>query len=136
MANSDYSVFEVFYDGQCPLCKREIDMIRRKDNRSCLKLTDIAAPDFQLVEGKDLHELMREIHGRDANGEFVTGVNVFREIYSRLGFGWLVKVSRFVILRHALDVGYCMFAYLRFKHASGRMKRAGIDCQQCQIEKE
>ena len=136
MATTDFSVFEVFYDGQCPLCKREIDMVRRKDKHGRLKLTDIAATDFQQVPGKDLHELMKEIHGRNVNGEFVTGVDVFREIYSRLGLGWLVKISRLPILRQILDVGYRVFAYLRFKHASRRMKRAGIDCQQCQIEKE
>ena len=136
MTTNDFSVFEVFYDGQCPLCKREIDMVRRKDKHDRLKLTDIAASDFQKVAGKDLPELMKEIHGRDVNGEFVTGVDVFREIYSRLGFGWLVKVSRLPVLRQILDVGYRVFAYLRFKHASRRMKRAGIDCQQCQIEKE
>ena len=136
MTTSDYSVFEVFYDGQCPLCKREIDMVRRKDKHGRLKLTDIAAADFQPVAGKSLYELMKEIHGRNANGQFVNGVDVFREIYSRLGFGWLVKVSRLPILRNILDAGYRLFAYLRFKHASRRMKRAGIDCQQCQIGKE
>ena len=136
MATKDHSTFEVFYDGQCPLCKREIDMIRRKDKHNRLKLTDIAATDFKTVTGKDLNSLMKEIHGRDSKGNFVTGVDVFREIYSRLGFGWLVKISRLPVLRHALDVGYRIFAYLRFKHASRRMKRAGIDCQQCQIEQE
>ena len=133
---NDYSVFEVFYDGQCPLCKREIDMVRRKDKHNRLRLTDIAASDFQPVAGKDLAELMKEIHGRKANGDFVTGVDVFREIYSRLGFGWLVSASRVPILQQVLDVGYRVFAYLRFKHASRRIRLAGIDCQQCQIEKD
>ena len=136
MAQTDSSIFEVFFDGQCPLCKREIDMIRRKDKRKRLKLTDIAASDFAGVSGKTLPELMKEIHGRNADGNFVTGVEVFRQIYSRLGFGRLVKISRLPILRHAMDVGYRVFAFLRFKHAARRMKRAGIDCQQCQIEKE
>ena len=136
MATEKHSIFEVFYDGQCPLCKREIDMIRRKDKHGRLKLIDIAAVNFQLPAGKDLHGMMKEIHGRNANGDYVVGVDVFREIYSRLGFGWLVKISRFPILRQALDVGYRIFAYLRFKHAKRRMKRAGIDCQQCQIEKD
>ena len=111
-------------------------MIRRKDKRSRLKLTDIAAANFKADDGKDLHELMKEIHGRHPNGDFVTGVDVFREIYSRIGFGWLVKVSRLPILRQLLDVAYSVFARLRFKHALRRMKRAGIDCQQCQLEKE
>ncbi len=26
--------FEVFYDGKCPLCRREIEMVRRKDKES------------------------------------------------------------------------------------------------------
>ena len=139
MAAKDYdynSTFEVFYDGQCPLCKREIDMVRRKDKHQRLKLTDIAAVDFRPDAGKDLQELMKEIHGRDANGKFVTGVDVFREIYGRLGFELLVKISRLPVLRQVLDVGYRLFAYLRFKHASRRMKRAGVDCQQCQIKNE
>ena len=111
-------------------------MVRRKDKHKRLKLTDIAAADFKPVEGKELSELMKEIHGRDANGNFVTGVNVFREIYSRIGFGRLVSISRLPVLKSALDVAYRIFAYFRFKHASRRMRRAGIDCQQCQIEKD
>ncbi len=136
MTQNHNGVFEVFFDGQCPICKREIDMIRRKDKKQLLKLTDIAAVDFQPVADKSLLDLSREIHGRNPDGAFVTGVDVFREIYSRIGFGWLVTVSRLPILRQMLDVAYHVFAKLRFRHAMFRMKRAKIDCRQCQIENE
>jgi predicted DCC family thiol-disulfide oxidoreductase YuxK len=37
---------EVFYDGDCPLCVREIRMLRRKDRAAKIVFTDIAAPTF------------------------------------------------------------------------------------------
>lgn len=126
--------FEVFYDGDCPLCKREIDMIRRKDRDGRLKLTDIASDKF-VPEGRSLKVLMREIHGRKASGEYVIGVDVFREIYRTLGFGFLVNISSLPVIRQALDLGYRFFAYFRFRHAMHRMKKQGRDCETCQVTK-
>ena len=134
VTKKDAEVFEVFFDGQCPLCKREIEMVRRKDQHGRLKFTDISMADSETLAGRDLAELMKEIHGRYLDGTFVTGVDVFREIYSRIGFGWLVSVSRLPILKQLLDVAYRVFAYFRFRHALARMTRAGNDCRPCQIE--
>jgi predicted DCC family thiol-disulfide oxidoreductase YuxK len=115
--------FEVFFDGQCPLCKREIDFIKKKDRTGQLLLTDISSDEF--VEADvPLERLMREIHGKLPNGDYVTGVEVFRQIYQRVGFGGLVSTSRFPIIRHLLDLGYRAFAFLRFKHAVRRMNKA------------
>ncbi len=115
--------FEVFFDGQCPLCRREIDMIRRKDKHQALLLTDIAAADFQ-PQGRSLDQLMREIHGRTPDGEYVTGVEVFRQIYQRIGFGRLVTPTRLPVIRQVLDLFYRFFAYLRYHHAARRMRKA------------
>lgn len=127
--------FEVFFDGDCPLCKREISMIRRKDRECQLILTDIADQNFE-PENRTLKELMREIHGRKSNGDYVTGVDVFREIYRRLGFGFLVRASEVPGIRQILDLGYKMFAYFRFRHAMHRMKKLGRDCDRCQLKGE
>ena len=134
MTKGDTETFEVFFDGQCPLCKREIDMVRRKDKLGRLKLTDISTGEYQTLAGRNLVDMMKKIHGRCADGTFVTGVEVFREIYSRIGLGWLVSVSRLPVLKQLLDVAYRVFAYFRFRHASARMERNGIDCRQCQVE--
>ena len=133
MSKDGTELFEVFFDGQCPLCKREIEMVRRKDKLGLLRLTDISTAEYQTLAGKELIDLMKEIHGRYADGTLVTGVEVFREIYRRIGFGWLVSVSRLPVLKQLLDVAYCVFAYFRFRHASARLKRNGIDCRQCKI---
>jgi predicted DCC family thiol-disulfide oxidoreductase YuxK len=128
--------FEVFYDGQCPLCNREIEMVRRKDTHQRLQLTDIAAPGFYPVRsanGKSLDELMRQIHGRLPNGDLVTGPDVFRQIYGRLGFQTLVSVSAWPLVRQLIDAGYWVFAALRYRHALHRMRRSGTECDRCTV---
>ena len=80
MTKDNAEIFEVFFDGQCPLCKREIDMVRRKDKLGRLRLTDISTAEYQTLAKKDFVKMMKEIHGRYADGTFVTGVDVFREI--------------------------------------------------------
>jgi predicted DCC family thiol-disulfide oxidoreductase YuxK len=120
--------FEVFYDGDCPLCRREIQMIRRKDTQQSLVLTDISSSTFESKD-RSLNELMREIHGRYGDGRYVTGVEVFREIYSRIGFARLVKPSRWPVIRTILNGSYSLFAKIRYHFAMRRMKKQ--DCEAC-----
>jgi len=119
--------FEVFYDAQCPLCKKEIDMVRWMDTRDRLILTDIADEQFDPQSvGKPLDTLMREIHGRHPNGRWVIGVEVFREIYGRVGFQSLASVSKWPVISSLLDLGYACFAWPRYKLAVRRMKKAAL----------
>ena len=121
------SSFEVFFDGQCPICRREIDMIRRKDKQNQLILTDIADENF-VAQGVSLTQLMKEIHGRRSDGSYVKGVEVFREIYERIGFGILVKPTRLPVIRHLLDWAYQVFAKIRYSGAKRRMKKNNASC--------
>jgi len=117
--------FEVFFDAQCPMCKKEIDMVRRMDVNQRLILTDIASDDFDPTSvGKPLDTLMREIHGRHSDGSWVVGVEVFREIYGRVGFERLASISRWPIVSSLLDVGYTCFAWPRYQLALRRMRKA------------
>ena len=82
---------------------------------------------------------MRSIHGRFLSGprqnEWVQGVDVFREIYSRLGFGGMVSISRWPLLRSLLAIGYKVFAYLRYRAAVRRIrKKGGVDGSDCTPE--
>ncbi|MFT6395502.1 MAG: putative DCC family thiol-disulfide oxidoreductase YuxK [Bradymonadia bacterium] len=114
---------EVFYDGDCPLCMREIRMLQRLDrNGQRIRFTDIAAPAFEPSQtGLSAEELMERIHGRLADGTPIEGVEVFRRLYSAVGFGRLVSVSRWGGISHALDAGYRFFAKNRLRF-TGRCK--------------
>jgi predicted DCC family thiol-disulfide oxidoreductase YuxK len=104
-------VFEVFYDGECPLCMREIRMLQRLDGARRLRFTDIAAPGFDPAPlGLDHAALMAKIHGRLPDGTLVEGVEVFRRLYDAVGFGPIVAVTRAPGVRQALDLGYRWFA--------------------------
>jgi predicted DCC family thiol-disulfide oxidoreductase YuxK len=108
--------FEVFFDGECPLCSREVGMLRRRDREGRLLFTDIAAVDFDPGSlGLDRTTLMAKIHGRSAAGELVTGVEVFRRIYAALGFVRLVQLSRVPWIATALDRAYALFAAHRLR---------------------
>ncbi|QEG21792.1 thiol-disulfide oxidoreductase DCC family protein [Mariniblastus fucicola] len=123
---NDSQPFEVFYDEHCPLCRKEINFIRKRDKRSRLKLTDISSPEFDPSDtGESLDTLMMEIHGRFADGTLVTGVEVFREIYQRIGFGAFVVPTRWVGVRWIMDRLYNLFAGIRYRSAVKRMQRLG-----------
>lgn len=116
------SQFEVFYDGDCPFCRREIDWLRRRNQKGAIRFTDIADPVFDPSStGKTLEQLMARIHGRLPDGTLVEGVEVFRQLYTAAGLGGLVGLSRWPMIRNLLDVGYSLFARNRLRLA-GRCK--------------
>lgn len=114
---------EVFYDADCPLCQREIDLLRRRDRRQRIVFTSITDVDFPGL-GKTRDELMAEIHGRLPDGTVISGVEVFRKLYSAVGFAWLMPATRLFGVRHALDFGYRMFARNRLR-LTGRCDASG-----------
>ena len=63
---------------------------------------------------------MDEIHGRlpGENGNpnrWIIGVEVFRQLYAAVGFGWLVWPTRLPGISHTLDLGYRVFAKHRLR---------------------
>ena len=107
---------EVFYDGHCPLCMREVTLLRRMDRRARIRFTDIAAPDFDAAAlGLDWDTLMARIHGRLPDGTVIEGVEVFRRLYAAVGLSWLVALTRLPGIAGLLDAGYRWFARNRLR---------------------
>jgi len=107
----------VLYDGDCPLCTREIETLRRRDPEGrAARFEDIAAPDFEASRyGRSHVELMARIHGVLPDGTLVEGVEVFRRVYAAVGLGWLVAPTGWPLLRPVFDTAYRWFARNRLR---------------------
>ncbi len=82
----------LLYDGDCPLCLREVSFLQKKDaGRGRVKFTDIAALDYDPDEngGVDFETAMGRIHAVRADGTVVKNVAVFQEVYDAIGIGWM-----------------------------------------------
>lgn len=109
-------VVEVFFDGGCPLCVREINMLRRWDRSQRIRFTDIDAAEFSAEAlGKTYEDLMSRIQGRLPDGTWIEGVEVFRQLYSAVGFGPVVWVTRLPGISQLMTIGYRIFAKNRLR---------------------
>jgi len=108
--------FKLLYDGECPLCLREVRMLQRLNKRGRLALEDIAAPDFDASRyGRTFDQLMGQIHGVVPDGRLVTGVEVFRRSYQAVGWGFLTAPTGWPLLRPLFDAAYRWFAKNRLR---------------------
>ncbi len=112
----DAFAVEVFFDGGCPLCVREINMLRRWDRQQRIRFTDIDATAFSAEAlGKTYEDLMARIQGRLPDGTWIEGVEVFRRLYSAVGFGPVVWVTRLPGISQLMNLGYRIFARNRLR---------------------
>lgn len=120
---------EVFYDGDCPLCRREIGMLRRRDRRQRIRFTNIAASEFRASDfGVSWDDLMSGIHGRLPDGTWIRGVEVFRKLYAAIGWTPVVWISRLPIIAGLLDRAYRLFARNRLRWTR-RCVPGGTSCK-------
>ena len=116
MTNATSWDVEVFFDGDCPLCVREIAMLRKLDRKHRIRFTDIADKSFDATTiGTDYASLMSRIQGRLADGTWIEGVEVFRRLYTAVGFGPLIAITRVPGISHAMNAAYTLFAKNRLK---------------------
>jgi len=114
----------VFYDGDCPLCRREIAHYRRVDSANRLHWVDAAnAADTLAEHGLSREQAMAELHVLDGSGRWQRGVDAFLVIWQHLpAYRWLAKLVTVLGLRRPLGYGYRHFAAWRYRQrcATGR----------------
>ncbi len=72
------SVLEVWFDGDCPLCRREIALMRRLDRRGAISFTDAA--DGTSACPLDRADLLARFHARE-NGVMLSGAAAFAAMW-------------------------------------------------------
>jgi predicted DCC family thiol-disulfide oxidoreductase YuxK len=104
---------KLLYDGDCPLCLREVNFLRAKDRgRGLVAFVDIADPSYQASDhgGVEFAEAMSRIHGVLADGTVIKNVEVFRQVYQVLGIGWIYAATGWPIIGPVVDKLYDFWA--------------------------
>ena len=109
---------KLLYDGECPLCVREVNFLTEKDaGRGIVKFVDIASLDYdpQKNGGIDFATAMGKIHAILPDGTVIKNVEVFRQVYERLGMGWIYAVTKIPVVGAIADWIYKVWAHWRLK---------------------
>lgn len=105
----------VYFDGSCPLCRREIRFLRARTPEGDTRWCDVSACDGEAV-APDLttQAAMQRFHVRRGDGTLISGAAAFAEMWARSPrFAWLGRLAKFPPLRIALDAAYTMFLKVR-----------------------
>lgn len=110
----------VFYDGSCPLCRREIAFYRRRRGGHGINWCDLGTMETEEVTpGLTRADAMKRFHARLPDGTLVAGGDAFRAIWRRLPlFRPAAVLFDIPGMRWALDRSY--EAFLRFRPALQR----------------
>jgi predicted DCC family thiol-disulfide oxidoreductase YuxK len=133
----------IFYDGQCPLCLKEMRHLMRLDKDKQLRLIDIYGNSFvdEFPEMQDKPVLQKlhgylvtsQLKGPDSR-QLLTGLDVTYHAWRLAGKGWMVKPLRWPVIRTISDYLYLWFARHRFRLSyllTGQRR-----CNQCQLKDE
>jgi predicted DCC family thiol-disulfide oxidoreductase YuxK len=69
----------VWFDGDCPLCRREIALIRRLDRRRAIDFIDVARGEG--ICPLDRGELLRRFHAQESDGPMLSGAAAFAAMW-------------------------------------------------------
>ena len=104
----------LYHDGDCPLCAREIAVLRRRALPGRLQLVDIRDPAFDPAAlGLTLEQMVNLLHGHLADGRWVKGLDATAWSWRAAGFERAASVLGWRWLRPLLDLGYRLFCRLR-----------------------
>ena len=104
---------KLLYDGECPLCVREVNFLQKRDRgRGLVSFVDIADDDYEPTEngGVDFATAMGRIHAVLADGSVIQNVEVFRRVYEILGIGWIYGATKWPIIGSVVDALYGIWA--------------------------
>ena len=107
----------IFFDGECPLCKREVDFLQSRNKNNYLKFIDINCSDSKLEinYGITFKQAMERIHALKSDGSLIKDVEVFQEAYSLIGLGWIYAPTKLPIIDKFIELMYGLWAKNRLK---------------------
>ena len=108
---------KVWYDGACPLCLREIGVMRRLDRKNAIHFVDVSDkvdPSCPI----DQSQLLARFHAEE-NGKVVSGAAAFAAMWRAIP----ILRPLGLIARNALVLRLLERAYLRFLKVRPRLQK-------------
>jgi len=105
-----------FYDGDCPLCKIEINAMRKVDKNNAIHWVDITKDKHALINaGITYQDAMDRIHVINDRQQMLTGVKGFLAVWQHLPYyRKLVPIVHHTpFLLPLIEAGYRLFARYR-----------------------
>ncbi|XP_071731666.1 uncharacterized protein At5g50100, chloroplastic-like [Rutidosis leptorrhynchoides] len=109
---------KMLYDGDCPLCMREVNMLKERDQKyNAINFVDISSDDYSPEQnlGIDYETAMGKIHAIMSDGTVVTNVEVFRKLYEAVDLGWVYAITRYEPVATIADAVYGVWAKYRMQ---------------------
>jgi predicted DCC family thiol-disulfide oxidoreductase YuxK len=104
----------VFFDGACPLCRREIAHYRKLDRAAALDFVDVSAEGAPTPADLTRQQAMARFHVRARDGSIVSGAAAFVEVWALLpGWRWAARLARLPGVVPLLELGYRLFLPVR-----------------------
>jgi predicted DCC family thiol-disulfide oxidoreductase YuxK len=105
---------EVFFDGACPLCVSEINLLRRLDRHGQLRFIDIAPLEAEPMCPLPRADMLARFHIRQPNGGIISGAAAFFAVWGRLPFlGWLQGLAKVKPVLWLAEAAYGAFLKVR-----------------------
>ena len=120
------------FDGGCPLCLRETNFLKSKDELNKINFVDINNVNYNPILFKDISyaEAMSNLHGILENGNIIKGLDVLAYSYELIGLGWVYYPLKIEFLAPVLRLFYKFWAKYRLK-ITGRSNIEKLCTSEC-----
>ena len=120
------------FDGGCPLCLRETNFLKSKDELNKIDFVDINNVDYNPILFKNISyaEAMSNLHGILENGNIIKGLDVLAYSYELIGLGWVYYPLKIEFLAPVLRLFYKYWAKYRLK-ITGRSNIEKLCTSEC-----
>jgi len=106
----------VWYDGDCPICAREIGFYRRRAGAAAIRWVNLRDAGGPLPPGSSREAALGRLNVQRPDGTLHDGVQAFRALWSALpALRWAAVLTRPRPMQQLLAIGYA--AFLRWRPA-------------------
>ncbi len=105
---------QVFYDGACPVCSREIGFYRARTCGEAVEWVDVSGTGVSLGPDLTRDAALARLHVREPDGTLRHGAAAFGAIWRRVpGFAWAGRLVGWAPAGFVAELGYGLFLKVR-----------------------